>query len=106
MFSCCIFTLLDLALAARLFHYYDQRVIDPEASLRDISSIMARVGEIKTLKKLSLQMACIKYQGDEIGKKWRVFKKKIRKMCQKNKVEMVSFSGNPANGRRELTWVD
>jgi hypothetical protein len=87
------------------FHYYDQRVIDREASLRDISSIMARVGEIKTLKKLSLQMACIKDQDDEIGKKWRVFKEKIRKMCQKNKVEMVSFSGNP-NGRRELTWVD
>jgi hypothetical protein len=88
------------------FHYWDSREADGEISLRDVRSIMAIVGERKTLKKLSLALVNTNNHSD-VGKEWRAFKEEVRKICQKNKVQMMRFQDDDEIfERHELTWVD
>jgi hypothetical protein len=88
------------------FRYWDGRGDDWESSLRDVRSVMAIVGEMKTLKKLSLAVQGINDQS-EVAKKWREFKEEVRKTCQKNKVQMVDFDSlEEFEERHQLTWVD
>jgi hypothetical protein len=88
------------------FFYCDRREDDREASLRNIRSIMAIVGEMKTLKVLSLAIDGIN-EGGESMMKWREFKGEVRKTCQKNKVKMIRYNDDDGTlERHELTWVD
>lgn len=84
-------------------HWQDE---DEESSLCNVRSIMAIVGEMKTLKKLSLAVVDLN-DDSEVGKKWRDFKEGVRKMCQSNKVHMNRYDDNDERlERHELTWVD
>jgi hypothetical protein len=76
-----------------------------EASLRIMRGIMAIVGEMKTLKKLSLVIDDIN-DDKEKGEKWREFKGEVRKVCQKNKVQLIRFEDDKEVERHGLTWVD
>jgi hypothetical protein len=98
------------------FHYWDGRRDDWESSLRDVRGIMAIVGEMKTLKKLSLAVLNLNDYSD-VGKEWTEFKGEVRKICQKNKVKMIRYSDDDVKmimyddddetlDRHELTWVD
>jgi hypothetical protein len=87
------------------FHYWDERGADGTISLRNVRSIMAIVGEMKTLKKLSLGIRQIN-TNTVTKKKWIEFKEGVRKLCHKNKVEIVRFSQSVYTEHDELTWVD
>jgi hypothetical protein len=87
------------------FHYWDGRGAVGEMSLRDVRSIMAIVGEMKTLKRLSLGIHKIN-ANTVTKKKWIEFKEGIRKSCQKNKVEIARYDEDPTFERDELIWVD
>ena len=77
-----------------------------ESSLRNVRSIMAIVGEMKTLKVLSLAIDGINEDGESMMK-WREFKGEVRKTCQKNKVKMIRYNDNDETLEcHELTWVD
>jgi hypothetical protein len=85
------------------FRYWDWGHTDGETCLDNVRRTMAIVGEMKTLKKLSLGI-------DEINanivtrKKWIEFKQGVKKICEKNKVEIVRvFQEDDIN---ELIWVD
>jgi hypothetical protein len=87
------------------FHYWDSRGADGTISLRDVRSIIAIVGKMKTLKKLSLGIHNIN-TNTVTTKKWIEFKEGVRKLCHKNKVEIVRFSQSVSTEHDELTWVD
>jgi hypothetical protein len=88
------------------FLYCDWRKDDQGASLRNIRSIMAIVGEMTNLKVLSLAIVGIN-EDSESMMKWREFKGEVRKTCQKNKVKMIRYDDDCETlERHELTWVD
>jgi hypothetical protein len=88
------------------FHYWVGPREDWESSLRDVRRIMVIVGEMKNLKNLSTLIVGIN-DDNEGGEKWREFKEEVRKICQKNKVQMMRYhDNNKIFARDELTWVD
>jgi hypothetical protein len=87
------------------FRYFDWSDREQEASLRNARRIMAIVGEMKTLKKLSLGIEQIN-TNTGTKKQWIEFKEGVRKSCHKNKVEIVKFSRSVETEHDQLTWVD
>jgi hypothetical protein len=85
------------------FRYWDWGDTDGEVCLDNVRRVMAIVGEMKTLKKLSLGIN--KINTNPVTKnKWSEFKQDVKKICEKNKVEIVSFFQE--DDINELIWVD
>jgi hypothetical protein len=69
------------------------------------------LGDITTFKKLSVVMLDVDWQNRKNSKRaeeWIKFKKDVRKMCSKKKIEIVFFDVKQSRDseRDELAWVD
>jgi hypothetical protein len=85
------------------FRYWDWSDTNGEVCLDNVRRVMAIVGEMKTLRKLSLRIDMIN-TNIVTRKKWIEFKQGVKKICEKNKVEIVRvFQEDDIN---ELIWVD
>jgi hypothetical protein len=91
------------------FRYFDWTGGDL-VSLQVARDIMAIVGEMKTLKRLSLGISKIN-TNTVTKKKWIEFKEGVRKLCEKNKVEIIRvfdevYDADYGAHIDELIWVD
>jgi hypothetical protein len=88
------------------FRYWNWGNSDGETCLDNVRRTMAIVGEMKTLKKLSLGIDKIN-TNTVTKKKWIEFKEGVKKICEKNKVEIVRvFDADHEADMNELIWVD
>jgi hypothetical protein len=90
------------------FRYWNWGNSDGETCLDNVRRTMAIVGEMKTLKKLSLGIDKI-YTNIVTRKKWIEFRQGARKICEKKKIHIFRFDDDhdyQDYDIHELIWVD